>query len=814
MPRLMFPGPRARKVLRDTLGNKPRALLVILSIAVGVFASGAIASARVILSRDLQAQYATSRDVSATISASNLTEDFVESIRQMPGVESAQGRTVVLLRARLKTPTGERRSNLILHALPDFNDQQVSIVDRLSGPLEPPRRELLLERASFALFGLSAPGEFITLELSDGTTRQIQVAGAVHDINAPPPRFANFGSGYVTYDTLAWLGFSRAYNQVRVRVSEEQTNRAHIQAIADQIKKRIEDSGRVFFSTGIALNPGRHYADEQIQSMSLILAVIGGLSLVLSGFLVINTVTAVMQQHVRQIGIMKTIGGRARQLTVMYLSMVAALGALSLTVSIPLGSTGARALTEFIASLLNFDILTTSTPPDVLALEVIIGLAVPTLAALVPISAGVRLSVREALSYTGMAEATPHPDDARKPRHNPLQRRLARLPRPFLLSLRNTFRRKGRLILTLGTLALSSATFVAVFSVRGSLDLALAQTLRYWDFDIEVTLANAQPDDRLINEARTVPGVVDAQAWALGGARRVREDGSESRFIAFDALPADSSYMRPVLIEGRWIMPEDTNAIVVNTDVLADEPDIKVGDAVRFRFGPRLIPFEVVGITQGTLTGQVRNARRAYANLAGYRDAIGTGRLARTLVVRTDAHDGASQARIAKALEEQFKRRNLRVDTYETISDRRDQIDFQFSLLVIFLMIMAALLAVVGALGLAGTMSMNVLERTREIGVMRAIGAGSPAIRGIVVGEGAVIGWLAWLIGGLLAAPVSAGLSHAVGLAFLRQPLPFVYSWSGLLLWFGAITLLSAAASFAPAWRASRLTVREVLAYE
>ena len=55
MPRLMFPGPRARKVLRDTLGNKPRALLVILSIAVGVFASGAMASARVILSRDLQA---------------------------------------------------------------------------------------------------------------------------------------------------------------------------------------------------------------------------------------------------------------------------------------------------------------------------------------------------------------------------------------------------------------------------------------------------------------------------------------------------------------------------------------------------------------------------------------------------------------------------------------------------------------------------------------------------------------------------------------------------------------------------------------
>ena len=811
MPRLMFPGPRARKVLRDTLGNKPRAMLVILSIAVGVFASGAMASARVILSRDLQAQYATSRDVSATISASNLTEDFVESIRQMPGVESAQGRTVVLLRARLKTPTGERRSNLILHALPDFNDQQVSIVDRLSGPLEPPRRELLLERASFALFGLSAPGEFITLELSDGTTRQIQVAGAVHDINAPPPRFANFGSGYVTYDTLAWLGFSRTYNQVRVRVSEEQTNRAHIQAIADQIKKRIEDSGRVFFSTGIALNPGRHYADEQIQSMSLILAVIGGLSLVLSGFLVINTVTAVMQQHVRQIGIMKTIGGRARQLTVMYLSMVAALGALSLTVSIPLGSTGARALTEFIASLLNFDILTTSTPPDVLLLEVMIGLAVPTLAALVPIRAGVRLSVREALSYTGMADLTPHPEEASSPRHNPVGRSLARLPRPFLLSLRNTFRRKGRLLLTLSTLVLAGAIFISVLNVQQAMYDALDITFGYILSDVNVDFGRGYRVERIQEALKTIPGITAFEGWGFSAAQSMQPDGISGDQVVLVAPPGKSTLIKPELISGRWLLPDDDAAIVVGNHYTKVRPETKVGDTLTIRIQNKDHAFVVVGIYKmaGNTIPPI-----LYTNYEYLADLLNQNGMIYSIRVSLADSSPVHQQEVAEQMKARFKQLGMPVGGIQTGGELIQQNRFVVDILIYMLLIMAILIAVVGGLGLMGTMSMNVLERTREIGVMRSIGAVDAAIMQLVVTEGMLIGLISWGLGALLAIPITNVLNVLVGVSILTVPLDYSFAVKGLILWLGVVILLSTIASLMPARNAVRLTVRDVLAYE
>ena len=127
---------------------------------------------------------------------------------------------------------------------------------------------------------------------------------------------------------------------------------------------------------------------------------------------------------------------------------------------------------------------------------------------------------------------------------------------------------------------------------------------------------------------------------------------------------------------------------------------------------------------------------------------------------------------------------------------------------------MAALLAVVGGLGLMGTMSINVLERTREIGVLRAIGASSRAVLQIVIVEGVLIGVLSWAFGTLLALPLGKFMSDAIGNAFLRAPLSYVFSWTGALVWLGAVIVLGTIASLLPARSATRLSVREVLAYE
>ena len=109
---------------------------------------------------------------------------------------------------------------------------------------------------------------------------------------------------------------------------------------------------------------------------------------------------------------------------------------------------------------------------------------------------------------------------------------------------------------------------------------------------------------------------------------------------------------------------------------------------------------------------------------------------------------------------------------------------------------------------------MEALERTREIGVMRAIGASDGAVLRIVVVEGIIIGLLSWVIGGLLAFPVGAALSSAVGRILFQTALPYTFSATGVFTWLGIVVILAGIASFLPAWNASRLTVREVLAYE
>ncbi|KAA0252613.1 MAG: FtsX-like permease family protein [Chloroflexi bacterium] len=129
-------------------------------------------------------------------------------------------------------------------------------------------------------------------------------------------------------------------------------------------------------------------------------------------------------------------------------------------------------------------------------------------------------------------------------------------------------------------------------------------------------------------------------------------------------------------------------------------------------------------------------------------------------------------------------------------------------------MTMAVLLALVGGLGLMGTMSINVLERTREIGVLRAIGASNRSVALVFIREGVVIGLMSWAMGAVFAIPMTQGLNQALGQAVMGTALTYTYSMPGFWMWLGIVIFLSMLASFIPARNASRLTVREVLAYE
>lgn len=793
--------PRWKKILGDLRSNPSRTLLVVLSIFIGVFAVGLITSSQAIIVREMREGYLQAHPSHATISVSDedsFEDELLQTIENMDEVGVAEGRRTY--RASVRTSQGDWR-DLNLVAIDDFDEIQIDQFTLLQGITPPPDKELLIERSGLVEVGAQI-GDTLLIERPDGKQRQMRIAGVVYAPTEFPAQFVG-PTAYVNFETIEWMSGERDFNEVRILAAQAGADQAHNEAVATAVYDKMRKSGRDPAFPLVPV-PGEHPLEQFIQGMISIMGMLGVMSVFLSGFLVTNTISALLAQQIRQIGIMKSIGARLSHIVGMYLVLVLIFGLIALALAYPLVQLATRAFTTVVATLFNLEITSFDVPTYVVLLQVAISLLVPVLAALYPILAGTRITIRDALGSdsgpggygTGLIDR--------------LIKQVRGLPRPILLSLRNTFRRKGRVALTLITLTLGGAIFISIFSARNSLMLTLDDILSaLFNYDVAVDFDRDYRDEFVISLARQVEGVVDAETWRQAVVRRILPGDRESESITLWAVPPTSEMVRPTVIEGRWLLPTDENAIVLSNGIFQDEGDIAIGDEIILRIKGRDSPWRVVGQVV-TIGGE----RWAYVGYEIY------GRVARevgasgSLQISTTRHDLAYQEAVAAALDEHLTRRGVEVISTTTTSRLRAQNETFFNVIIFGLLIMSLLIAVVGGLGLAGTMSLNVLERTREIGVMRAIGASDNAVLQVVMVEGIVLGSLSWLLGAALSFPLSRLFSEQVGLQLFSFPLTFSFSMQGALIWLVISLVLAAVASFLPAWRASRVTVRDVLAYE
>ena len=810
MNRHVWISPRWRKVWMDLWGNKLRTLLVMLSISVGVFAVGMVYSSFLMFERDLARSWGAAEPASASLYADPFEEDLVDSVRSLRGVKEAEGRRNVSL--RVQSADGQWKQ-MMLVAIPDYIKQRVNIVRPQSGDWPPGDGDVLLERSSLKELGISE-GSRITIETTAGRKRSMKVTGVVYDPTQLPSMFTGSYYGYISMDTLGKLDETRQLDQVNFIVQPwalQGKATEPIEALGRKAWNKLEQGDTTVFWLQV-YKPGEHPMQNGINAMLLLLSVLGALSLLLGSLLLVNTISSILTQQVRQIGIMKTIGARRDQILEMYLSLVVVYGVLSLIVAVPLGALAAGGITAFISGVFNFDSGGLEVPPRVLVLEAAVAILVPLAAAVWPIWRGTGVTVREAVHDFGISSVS-----ARGKVDRWVDASLARLrnlPRPVVLSLRNTFRRKGRLALTLMTLTVAGTVFMAVFSVRSSLYATLDEAMDYFHYDIGIAFTKSFRSSRIEQEVMRVPGVKAVETWGFSSGRVLKDARKESedeasKNVFVMAPPLNTKMIKPRIIAGRWLMDGDENALVVNTDVVKDRPELKVGGPAVIKIGNRRIQFTVVGIAQSTLTGPF-----AFAPYDWFSGAIQETGRARSAQIVAESSKAKDQSELGRALEEHLKKNSLRIHHVDVIWETKDMIRAQFDIITNFLMIMAVLLAVVGALGLTGTMGINVLERTREIGVMRAIGASSLHVGLVFVVEALCIGVLSWLIGLILALPVAALLSNRVGVLFLEAPLSFSFSFLGAGIWLVLSVVLSVAASLLPAWNAARLSVRDVLSYE
>ena len=777
-----------RKAIRDFWHERARTVLVVLAIALGISAFAAVLSSYAILTRELDRGYLDTNPASAVFRVDAIDDGLVKAILQNPEVSDAEPRRSIS--GQIKAGPVQWR-NLILFVVHDYGNIRVSKLVPEQGAWPPAIGEILIERDAFQV-AKAKIGDAVLVKTANGVEQPLVISGSVHDVGQAQARMENIVYGYINLATLVQLGEKPTLDQLNILVARNRFDEDHIKRVVADVETLIKSRGHQVRRIDVP-RPGKHPHSDLTGILLLAMSSFGLFVLVLSGILVINLLTAMMASQVRQIGVMKAIGGTNRQIAGIYFGQALFLGLAAVIVSVPLGIIGSRALCRYMAMFLNFDINSFAVPWWVYLLVAVIGIAAPLIAAALPVLRGTAVPVRVALSDFGLSQATFGV--------SAFDRALTRIGGTFslvVLAIRNSFRRRVRLVLTLLTLAAGGLFFLSALNVRASMINTLDRMFAARKFDVSISFADPYELEKIQRAVAKTPGVVRAEGWFVTEATLV------SRFTVV-ALPADTKLLDLEIIEGRKLAPGDTDAIVVNNALAGRETKMRVGETVILRMGSAESTWRVVGVAREAFSPAV-----AYIPLS----SIEQPRMVNSLRLALENPDPDVVSVVKEELDGNLEQEGVRARGSSSKAESRFGFDQHMLMIYVFLIVMSAIIGGVGGLGLMTTMSLNVFERRREMGVMRALGATPRIVLLMVVAEGVVIGVLSWAIAGLLAWPVSKAIGDVLVRMLFRGGLDFTFEPLGLLIWIIVSVGLSAVASFLPAWKASRVTVREALAYE
>lgn len=794
------------KIFRDLWGNRGRTLQVMLIIGIGAASIGMIMGTRTLVIEGMQDMWQGINPATITFFvAPMINDDDLAVLQRVDGVEQLEGFSSGLVEWRL-SPEDEWRQGT-LNSRAEYAEQRLNKLELVENAW--PQDEVMLVGQDATTF-FSIPSDGKIYIRANQREYVVQIGGMIYSMFVQPAYFGGTAQFYVTQEFYKKLLDESGYNQFYVS-TDFPYEEAKATELADRIQEKVESMG--YGTYRFLLDPNKHYFQDTLDGLFSLLGALGGLALVLGLLLVYNTINAYIVHQTDQIGIMKAIGARTRQVLGLYLTTILIFGMLSLIVALPIGIFGAWGITSWLIGSFGADVGDFDIDTGAVVVMVLITLLAPLLASLIPVISGARVTVREAISTYGLSSKA-----------GLIERMLSRakrISRMLLLTISNTFRHKQRVLLLQVALVLSGLMFMSVVSMRDS----VVYTIRDVMFDIlnaDITMAfdRFYRIEYLEQVTLAHPRVQAVEMWGLfnGTIRPAGQDATEDdEQLSLFGVPLPTDFYGYQLRQGRWLDPQDGFAIVLNQKQ-AEEIGVGVGDWITIKYGERMErDWRVVGLVFDPILTTIAMVPRDVL----LRDINQVGR-SPVVWVRTDTDDPQVQIDIAKNLRDYYEDNHIAVSPQRGIFgglggdatiEVVNALVNQFNFLVVLLGIMAIVIGSVGSIALSGALSLSVMERRREIGVMRAIGASSWSITRLFVGEGLILGWLSWLIALPLSIPAGMGMVAAIGTAF-NIDIIYNYTPTGAILWLVIITILSVIASWLPARGASRISVRESLAYQ
>ena len=794
------------KLWRDVRVAEGRMLMVIAALAVSLAAVVSMLATFAVLRREVPRSYIASNPASAQLSVSGeVTDALLSAARAQPAILDADRATT--RSARLTLPGGERIP-MLLFVVPDVAGARISTLHPEAGEWPVPDGTIVIERSALALTQ-SSIGARIDVEFPDAGRRSVMIAGTVHDPGVAPAWQEQVVYGYLSARTLAAFGEPVLFDNMRIVVRDSTADATAIESTVRGLTAVLATQNVQVLDARVP-TPRRHPHQSQMNAVITMLLIFSLLGLVLGAVLTAAIINGLLAEQVRQIAIMKAIGARSTQIAALYLTLVASLGVIAVFVGLPVGLMVGRNLVSVVGELLNLRLESLSLPWWVYTAAIVLGIATPLIAAVIPIRKAAWRTVRSALDVHGAAAV-----DASS---GALSRALARVrfKSPALtLAFRNVFRRRGRLALTASLLAGAGALFIASIDLKSAWERNVGDAIRDRDFGLEIRLRGREPRDRVMREIAAVQGVLRVESWASARASRATPadlevtggypDGGHGGFTLREA-PPDTRAIVHQMTAGRWLATGDSDGVVINglARALAFS-DVDVGDTVTLRVNRRPLRLRIVGILREPLT-----AGAAMVVPATF--ARATGRADSTNAVRVTLAPSLSVPDATKRIVGQLERSGIDVGNVITESRLASAQGGHVYILVFALVVIAMVMAIVAMIGLASSLGVSVLERTREFGVMRAIGCRTTDIMVTVLAEGLGIA----LLSAVVAVVVSRLVSTIVGgvlASIANQELVLSLSPVGVALWVAGLLMGATLVSWYPALRAARLTVRDALSH-
>jgi len=797
--------PRWTKLLRDVHRALGRVFVLVGTLAIICMAFTALLVAYSVLSRESARDYEATHPADAQILLDRADEQAVASVRSHPQVLAAEAGGMV----RGWIAAKDFWMPLQIFVVPDFTALQINSVQVVSGSRSPTSDALLIDSGGLRLLG-AREGARVRLRLSGDSARQVVLAGVVHDAGIAPASIEGRVTAYATTELLSRLGQPSPLDRLKLVFRLDALATSNTEALALDVARNL---GAMGYSIREIQIPPRGAHPHQLLNDSLLVVLIafGVLGLIASGVLTRTLMGGLLESQVREMGIMKAIGASSRDVAHMYLVFVAILAALSALIGVLPGIIAARVLARILATSMNVELASLTAPGWTFIVPAAVLVLTAVHAASTRILLAANRSVRECLVRNAASE---------NPATLPGGKRLTigRVPASFQLGVRLALRHRRALLSNAFWVAIGGGLFIGSFNVVASWNSLTADVNEGRRYDAEIQLHEPATLSDLAAQVRPLTEVAALESWPIVPAALAPQEGLAvshtypdgdhgQLYLRGTTVPTELVHLP--IEAGRWLRPTDRNAAVLNPRASVSMfHNARPGDSIRVMVQGSTVKLRVVGIATEVLTGAtVYASPDVVASLlgSGHEDA---GTLTNSVLIRF--RSGTESRAALRAVVARLETAGLAVRAAFTISDLEVGQRAHAQVVSRAATVISALMLIVATCGLSAALGSQVARQSREIGVLRAIGAKDREAIQVLVTEALC----AAVTGALLALPVAALITVAL-IQLIRfataLPMPMTIAPFAPVVWTGAVLICAVLASIAPSVRALRVTVREAL---